>query len=389
MEIETVRTLLGDAVIKNLQKPVEQARGLPGIAFTDDRFFKLEQTTLFPRTWTSIGFAHHLPDIGDAIPIDVMGLPLVIVRGKDMKVRVFHNVCRHRGTKVVLEPTKGATLLKCMYHCWVYDLEGILRGTPMWDGTKNPRPNELDRSTNSLVEVRSAVLWDVIYINLDSNAPDITNYFSWLIKRYAGWDFASLVPYKTNTRYINGNWKLNLEGYIEGYHEPYVHPQLPSRVTDDHSDALFTPHVQGNVFGTSIPAEGGYEMNKIGAGKRFPPISAPSGTEPGLDIFVMFPNTSIVVAPDHILNWVWTPTGPEKTCVSVTMYLAKEAMTTDFAEERENLFRWWDEVMEQDIAAVEAQQPARHSPVGDDIKFSAFWEGRVHYLENKVVDTML
>ncbi len=120
----TVVEILGKEAIIKLRRPVAEARGLPGAAYTSEEFYQLEQERLFPRTWMGVAFAHEIPDPGDAIPVTVAGLPVILLRDKKGEIRAFHNVCRHRAALVLREPEKGLSNLRCPYHAWTYGLDG-------------------------------------------------------------------------------------------------------------------------------------------------------------------------------------------------------------------------------------------------------------------------
>ena len=85
-----VETILGQATIEALKRPAGKAFGLPGAAFTSDAFHTLENERLFPRTWTAAGVASDIPNPGDALPVTVAGLPLVLVRDREAHRRALY-----------------------------------------------------------------------------------------------------------------------------------------------------------------------------------------------------------------------------------------------------------------------------------------------------------
>ena len=123
----TLEEILGKRAIAAVRRPVEKAGGLPGVAYTSQEFFELEQEQFFPRTWMGVGFECDIPKAGDAMPIMVGKLPLILVRNKQGEIKAFHNVCRHRASMVLTQPEKGLTSLTCPYHAWAYTREGHLR----------------------------------------------------------------------------------------------------------------------------------------------------------------------------------------------------------------------------------------------------------------------
>ena len=163
----TVEEILGIEAIEALKRPVAEARGLPTAAYTSEEFYQLERERLFPRTWMGVAFAHEIPDPGDAIPVTVAGLPVILLRDKKGEIRGFHNVCRHRAALVLPEPAKGLSSLRCPYHFWTYGLDGKLKVTPYWDGTKDAKEGGVDKSKNGLVPIRCGVWHDIIFVNLE------------------------------------------------------------------------------------------------------------------------------------------------------------------------------------------------------------------------------
>ena len=149
-----VEEILGRDAIERVRQPLERASGLPTAAYTAQEFYDLEQARLFPHTWMSIGFSHEVPEPGDAIPLRITGLPVVLLRDRGGEVRAFHNVCRHRASLVLTEPAGGLSTLQCPYHAWKYALDGRLLAAPYFDGTKTGKNSGLDFAQNGLVSVR-------------------------------------------------------------------------------------------------------------------------------------------------------------------------------------------------------------------------------------------
>ena len=111
-------------------QPVSTARGLPNAHYVDPNVFAEETKALLFAQWAGIGFAKDIPNAGDAMPIDFLGVPLLAVRDEDGNVGVFQNICRHRGMILVSEPGNIRGTIRCPYHSWCYGLNGKLRSTP-------------------------------------------------------------------------------------------------------------------------------------------------------------------------------------------------------------------------------------------------------------------
>ena len=84
-----------------IRAPIERARTFPQLAYYDPGFFALEVGPIFSRNWIAVGFGSSLPEPGDRAPIEFCFMPLLLMRGDDGKLRVFHNVGAHDGCPVV------------------------------------------------------------------------------------------------------------------------------------------------------------------------------------------------------------------------------------------------------------------------------------------------
>ena len=104
-------------------------RGLPGWAYHSPALLELEKEHVFRNHWQISGHVSDVPNAGDYLTMDVVGERALIVRGKDGVVRAFHNICRHRGSRVVAD-NQGTckNALVCPFHGWVYNLDGTLQG---------------------------------------------------------------------------------------------------------------------------------------------------------------------------------------------------------------------------------------------------------------------
>src|SRR5262245_5069908 len=92
---------------------IETAHGLPNPFYLSDEPFRAERTSIFSPNWMAIGFGKDVAQPGDAHPINFMGLPLLMVRDKQGQVRVYNNVCRHRGMILVDQPTRMSGVIRC------------------------------------------------------------------------------------------------------------------------------------------------------------------------------------------------------------------------------------------------------------------------------------
>ncbi|MGH8130257.1 MAG: aromatic ring-hydroxylating oxygenase subunit alpha, partial [Steroidobacteraceae bacterium] len=104
---------------------------LPAWIYRDPEFFALEKQTIFPKSWQLVCHVNDIPKASDYHTFDFLGESVLAVRGDDGRVRSFHNVCRHRASRLV-DGTHGncGRRIVCPYHAWTYATDGRLVGVP-------------------------------------------------------------------------------------------------------------------------------------------------------------------------------------------------------------------------------------------------------------------
>ena len=155
--------------------PISEAHGLPNECYNNVEYTKIERKKLFEDKWVVIGVASSVPNPGDAKTFDLLGIPLIILRNKKKQIKVYHNVCSHRGYKILQKPCKIKNVLRCPYHSWSYDLDGALVATPHLGGMNKHKAKGFNKSSSGLKEVRSHVWLDMIVVNISNNEVPLRN----------------------------------------------------------------------------------------------------------------------------------------------------------------------------------------------------------------------
>ena len=361
-----------DTILADVQKPTAQARGLPNAHYTDAACFEEERAALFDNGWAGLAVAAEVPEAGDAVPINFLGVPLLLIRGKDRAVRVFQNICRHRGMILVDAPRKIEGAIRCPYHSWCYSTQGKLVATPHVGGPGHNTHEDMDRNTLGLIEVRSHIWRDVVWINLSGTAPAFEDAMADVIDRWS--DFEQPMYHGgADSQFVlsvNTNWKLAIENYCESYHLPWVHPGLNSYSRlEDH----YNIEIEGVTSGQGTLV---YRQLKDDAGKSFADFEAlDSKWDAGAEYLSIYPNVLLGVHRDHAFAIILRPDGPEKTQEHVHLYYATE--TTDDGLRQRNA-ALWKEVFEEDIFVVEGMQRGRKAPGFDGGQFSPAMDGPTH-----------
>ncbi|MCC0036526.1 MAG: Rieske (2Fe-2S) protein, partial [Hoeflea sp.] len=166
-------------------------RGLPGWTYHSDAFLELEKQEIFRKHWQIACHVSDLPEPGDYIAFDMCGERALIIRGNDGEVRAFHNMCRHRGARVVADEhgsCKGA--LVCPFHGWVYNLDGTLRGAA--------RPKsfpDLDKVEFGLQPLEAEVWNGFVFVRFEKGPQSsVAELFQPFAEEIAHFNIADMVP---------------------------------------------------------------------------------------------------------------------------------------------------------------------------------------------------
>ena len=236
--------------------------------------YALEQEAIFKRTWLNVGRMEQLPRTGSYFTreLDAAGTSVIIVRDKSGEAHAFHNICRHRGNKLVWndfpkEETSGVCRqFTCKYHGWRYDLEGALTFVQ-----QESEFFDLDMSDFGLVPVRCEVWEGFIFVNFDSEAKPLREYMGRLGAGIEGYPFEKMTQVHKYRAEIGSNWKLFIDAFMEFYHAPVLHAK--QAVAEESAQAAGLrlrgarlrrrrPARDGVVVGRHVAAEGRVSMVK-------------------------------------------------------------------------------------------------------------------------------
>lgn len=340
--------------------------GLPAAAYTSQEFFDLEMKTVFANGWTFVGFAHEVAGPGDIMPSRAGAAPIILVRDLKGNLQAFHNICRHRGCELVVEPAKKKKAIVCPYHAWSYSLDGGLRRASNFGGDQIHTAEGFDPGDHGLLPVRTAVWHDWIFVNLDGHAQDFDSFIEPIAKQVAHVNLDEMVPIiSMDSGYVNANWKFVCENYIEPYHVPIAHPETAAgQPLKDHYMVE-----DGHMVGCAIDVE---EAKGDSAGtdrKVFLDFNAQYLLcFPNFLFFLYYGETTQVIA---MLN---TPLAPDRNHQRRVIYQPKDVPITE--EEKEEWRKLNADVVREDWDMLERLQVGRNSPVMTDSGgvFSPVWE---------------
>ena len=358
-------------VVKN---SIEKAHGLPNECYLNNDYLEFEKEKIFKNNWTMIGVASSVPNPGDAKPFNLLGIPILIVRNKENEVKVFHNVCSHRGFKLVDQECKLKNVIRCPYHSWSYDFNGKLTVTPHIGGLGKHEVEGFDKNKSNLKEIKSNIWMDLIFININSNAKPFEDFIKPLEDRWS--KFISkkdqkLIRHSTDNGYfnmtVNSNWKFAIENYCESYHLPWIHPELNkvSNISDHY-------HIEDENLNFSGQGSNKYSQQFDGnvKFKCFP--NWPNELSEKSEYVSLYPNVMLGIHIDHFYAFWLEPISNNQTKEHFELYYVgdESASSDEFKDIREKNFAFWQEVMNEDVTAIEGMQNGRNSPAYNGGNFS-------------------
>ena len=361
-----------DSDLSAVRRSVDTAQGLPNAYYVDPTVWEEEKKAVLFASWAGLAAAADVPENGDAKPIEFLGMPLLLVRGRSGEVRVFQNICRHRGMILVQEPRKIEGAIRCPYHSWCYSTDGRLVSTPHVGGPGQNKHEAIVKEDLGLIEVRSHIWRDVVFINVDGSAAPFEEVHADLIARWSEHE-QPLYHGGADSFFhldVQTNWKLAVENYCESYHLPWVHPGLNSysRLEDHyHIEAKGQYSGQGTLVYRQLRG-----VNEE-VFPDFPNLS--EKWDEGAEYVAVYPNVLLGVQRDHAFAIILEPKAQDRTVEHIHLYYSQP--NTDEGMRAKNA-ALWKTVFEEDVFVVEGMQKGRLAPHFDGGRFSPAMDGPTH-----------
>ena len=346
-------------------------------SFVDQDRFDLEMKDLFGSQWRVVCRQEKLAD-GKFVSETIGKESFVLFLAEDGNPRAFHNVCRHRGTRLIdaAEGTLKNHCIVCPYHAWTYDQDGCLVGAPnMLDDP------DFDRTKFGLAPIETKTWNGFVLIRIGRSFHERTNQavvdnfqpMMALADRLEPWRLKELTIAAEVEYQVKANWKILFQNYSECYHCPTVHPDLnqltPYRnaANDLESGPILGGPMLLDESAESISQDGKYSARPI----------------PGLNetqlkqvlYYTVFPGTFFSAHPDYVMIHYLRPKAPDETDVRC-QFLVWHEQKGNIQDTIYNAVDFWDEVNRQDWQVCELTQKG--------VASSAYQPGPYSRLESMV-----
>ena len=325
--------------------------GLPGWAYFSQELFELECETLFKTHWQFVCHVNEAADIGAYVTFDVAGELALVILGHDGILRAFHNLCRHRGSRIVPE-ARGVCnkAMVCPYHGWAYNLDGGLRGIANLDSFP---PMQAEKWGLKPLEME---IWNgLVFIRFQAGPqPSVAEVLARFDDEIAPYDLANMVPTDSNSidDLLPVNWKSVRDVDNEGYHVRQAHPGLHQLYGDGYFDEPYVNGTSRSVWTFNEAYGHRWSVRKY---REILPEAdqLPLHQRRQWIYFGMFPNFVLGLYPDSVIYYQEVPQSAEQTVQRGMCYRrAKESremkaarylsgrIDRDTAEEDQMLMVW-------------------------------------------------
>jgi phenylpropionate dioxygenase-like ring-hydroxylating dioxygenase large terminal subunit len=381
-----------DKVIHDLIEAQQPGFSLDRAFYTDASIFERDRDRVFRNHWILAAHASELGQTGDYRLFDIAGENIILVRGRDGAVHAHYNVCRHRGSRVLLDNCGNSPALTCKYHGWTYAHDGTLSAA-------KHMPEDFDRSEYGLRPCHVRTLEGLIFICLAAgDAPDFAPVADRLTPFLRLHGTADARVAERQVFPVHANWKLAIENYLECYHCKPAHREYcrveikADRIGDGTPAALARYEVRDREWranaqrlgtlradaGTRLPLDERLPRAPIANAYRAPlrashltatedgrPVAPLMGEFPDYDggetALAAGPFTYMLAYNDHAVFFAFVPRDAEHSDIVCTWLVQGKAQEgTDYDLAR---LSWlWSVTTKQDKAIIEANAAGIRSP---------------------------
>jgi len=316
-------------------------RALPAWVYNHPEMTRLEHERILMPSWQMVCHLNSVPRVGDFVTFDMGPESVLVLRDRDGSIRAFHNVCRHRGARLLDGAGNCSASITCPYHGWSYRHDGTLIGMPVRDSFPG-----LDRAEHGLRSVRVDTAFGFVFVCLAPDSPfgaprPVADTWGKLGDELRDSRCAEMVPLGPITSDIwNVDWKIAMDNYLESYHVPIGHPGLYRMFTPDYDDQLTVPGVARGISWLREKRSPRWSEGLYQALIERAAAHLPENQRRCWRFYSALPNLGIDVYPDQMDFFQVLPAGPGKCIIRGAVFglpgAARELRAVRYLSDRIN-----------------------------------------------------
>jgi phenylpropionate dioxygenase-like ring-hydroxylating dioxygenase large terminal subunit len=354
-----------DLIVEHASRPMEEAQALPAGYYTSEGLYELEVDRIFKKDWLYVCRTDEVENPGDWYSAEIVGEPIMLVRGKDMQIRAMSRVCPHRFMDILkVERENGLDhgnkdSFVCPYHSWAFNTEGDLTGAPLMN-----RSTLFEREKDSYCLKNFAVeVWQgFVFVNMDPDAEPLGPRFAEMEEvlapyRLDEWKVVERIDWPDSPV----TWKLAMDNGRECYHHQGAHsesiePLWPSHLVDaDTTDSEYFYYQKMFVDPKgAIGEEDGHFIQPV----VLPPLDGLTPYQRSHSLLVgLYPTMWFSPGPDVLLVAKWWPTGPQSHKFDLALCVHPSRLDhPDLEKVRAETKEWLLQIQEEDFRMVSGIQ---------------------------------
>jgi Rieske 2Fe-2S family protein len=342
--------------VNTTRLPIASAKTLPGRYFTSAEIFAEEMERIFTRQWLCVGPVDRIRASGEYFVAQLGAYSVIVVREKSGGIRAYHNVCRHRGTRICEAAAgKFGETIQCPYHAWTYGLDGRLIATPSSDQLKG-----FDKADYPLFDVPTAIWEGLVFVHLGADPAPFEATHPSLIGRFSRFRIPDLTVARRIDYDVAANWKLIVENYQECYHCAPIHPALTK----------LSPPTSGEIDLYEGPVLGGFmvlsadndtmSMSGFSCGMTVSP-DLPRDDLRRIYYYSIFPNVLLSMHHDYVMLHTLFPVAVDRTRITCEWLFHPASLDASRFNPDDGI-EFWDMTNREDWHICEQSQRGVSSP---------------------------
>ena len=348
---------------------------IPAAPYFEEGYFALEREAVFRRTWLQIGHVCEIAEPGRFMvrQVEIAKASILIVHGKDGRLRAFHNVCTHRGTQLVQEDCGTRSSFTCPYHSWTFGYDGQLRSAPDFERFY------VEKSSCGLSEVAISVCAGLIFVNLArSPTQSLREFLGPLAEQLESLPVARATTFSEYVYEIDANWKLTYDNFQENYHLRFIHPRSGEMAGGPENPfgypenvGFYGPHRTQTIW--SNPHAVPKPLQGIAFGKlaQLAVADGYANSPHSKDYFALFPNFFLFGTPTQHFSHCVMPIAANRSRGVIRLYWIGDDDTASKRFAREYSMATALDIHAEDRAVIEAGQRGLASGALEHVHFQA------------------
>jgi choline monooxygenase len=339
-----------------MTRPQPKQINLAGRYYVEPRLYEAERQAIFRRCWQMLGPASQVAIPGRYLAVEIMGWKLFVIRCRDGALRAFHNVCRHRGARLLEEGNGQCQILRCPYHLWIYDERGNLRSAPRFGDDPGFRIEDWP------LEPVAVDTWRGLLFVAIAPETSLIEQLGDLPEEVADCPIEDFHVAADRRFVMRSNWKTYTDNFVEGYHIPGIHPSFIKVIDFD----AFVAETRRGMVRMSAPQRDG----SIYDGKWL----------------WMWPNWTLSIFRGGMNTSRVAPLGVDSTELLYHFYFSDTSSATEAARAR--IIDINSDIVREDFAICEHTQRNYASGAYCPGPLSPRHEPGVSYFQSKVINAL-